>query len=77
MLACDDIDICVWLCGCGLMCVCVMVGLQGHFGELVFGLLNGIECVTMRGRFHSYEGFDMQTVTLPVRVLRLLGVQVR
>lgn len=50
--------------------------LQGHFGELVFGLLNGIECVTMRGRFHSYEGFDMQTVTLPVRVLRLLGVQV-
>lgn len=47
----------------------------GHAGELVFGDLSGVPAVCLRGRFHSYEGYDMQTVVLPVRVLRCLGVK--
>jgi len=47
----------------------------GHAGELVFGTIGGIECVCMRGRFHFYEGNSMETVVLPVRVMRLLGVK--
>ncbi|XP_047453316.1 purine nucleoside phosphorylase 6 [Mugil cephalus] len=48
---------------------------QGHSGELVFGRLQGCECVCMKGRFHFYEGYDIQTVTYPVRVFFLLGVE--
>lgn len=48
----------------------------GHKGELVFGNLSGdIPTVCLRGRFHSYEGHDMGTVALPVRVMRCLGVK--
>ena len=47
----------------------------GHTGELVFGTINGIEVVCMRGRFHYYEGNEMSTVALPVRVFRQLGVK--
>lgn len=47
----------------------------GHFGELVFGTIGGIQVVCMRGRFHYYEGNSMSTVVLPVRVMRLLGVK--
>ena len=48
---------------------------EGHKGEMVFGLLEGIEAVCLRGRFHSYEGYDMNTCALPVRVMRCLGVK--
>ncbi|XP_003439491.1 purine nucleoside phosphorylase 6 isoform X1 [Oreochromis niloticus] len=47
---------------------------QGHAGQLVFGKLKGCECVCMQGRFHFYEGYNIQTVTYPVRVFYLLGV---
>ncbi|XP_062244983.1 purine nucleoside phosphorylase 6 [Platichthys flesus] len=47
----------------------------GHAGKLVFGSLQGHECVCMQGRFHFYEGYAMQTVTFPVRVFKLLGVE--
>lgn len=47
----------------------------GHSGELVFGELHGTSVVCMRGRFHTYEGHDIQTTTLPVRVMSLLGVK--
>lgn len=47
----------------------------GHTGELVFGLMDGIQCVCMRGRFHYYEGNSMEQVVLPVRVMRLIGVK--
>jgi purine-nucleoside phosphorylase len=47
----------------------------GHMGEMVFGTINGIEIVCLRGRFHYYEGNSMETVGLPVRVMRLLGVK--
>jgi len=51
------------------------VTISGHVGELVFGTLNGIECVCLRGRFHYYEGNSMEQVVLPVRVMRLMGVK--
>jgi purine-nucleoside phosphorylase len=47
----------------------------GHAGELVFGLLGGIETVCMRGRFHFYEGNTMEKVVMPIKVMRLLGVK--
>ncbi|KAM3920672.1 purine nucleoside phosphorylase-like [Leptodactylus fuscus] len=46
----------------------------GHAGRLVFGLLNGKQCVCMQGRFHLYEGYSIFTVAFPVRVFSLLGV---
>lgn len=49
---------------------------QGHKGEVVFGLLSGVPTACFRGRFHSYEGHDMKTVVLPVNVMRCIGVQV-
>lgn len=48
---------------------------EGHSGELVIGTLGGKSLMAMRGRAHYYEGYSMQHVTLPIRVMRLLGVQ--
>ncbi|WP_291120166.1 purine-nucleoside phosphorylase [Flavobacterium sp. UBA6135] len=47
---------------------------QGHKGALVFGRIGSKKVVAMQGRFHYYEGYDMQTVTFPVRVMKYLGV---
>ena len=47
---------------------------EGHHGRLIFGLLGGKEVVAMQGRFHFYEGYDMQQVTFPVRVMKLMGI---
>ncbi|KAL4630324.1 purine nucleoside phosphorylase-like [Arapaima gigas] len=49
---------------------------EGHDGQLVFGKLNGKSCVCMQGRFHMYEGYSAAKVTYPVRVFRLLGVEI-
>ncbi|XP_062403126.1 purine nucleoside phosphorylase 6 [Sardina pilchardus] len=49
---------------------------QGHAGRLVFGELRGKQCVCMQGRFHFYEGYNITTVTYPVRVFFLLGVEI-
>lgn len=48
---------------------------QGHKGQLVVGTLEGKEVITMQGRFHFYEGYEMSQVTFPVRVMKQLGVE--
>jgi len=47
----------------------------GHANELVIGELNGKTVVAMKGRFHYYEGFTLDEVTFPVRVMKALGVE--
>lgn len=48
----------------------------GHAGQLVIGTLNGQPVLAMQGRYHFYEGHSMQSITLPVRVMKLLGVEI-
>lgn len=46
---------------------------EGHSGRLIFGKLGGRNVMAMQGRFHYYEGYSMQEVTFPVRVMQMLG----
>ncbi len=45
----------------------------GHAGRLLIGMLEDVPVVVMQGRFHFYEGYTLQELTLPVRVMRVLG----
>jgi purine-nucleoside phosphorylase len=49
---------------------------QSHAGRLVCGRLGGKSVVAMEGRFHFYEGYSLQEITLPVRVMKALGCEV-
>ncbi len=48
---------------------------EGHSGKLIFGKLSGKKVVAMQGRFHFYEGYTLQQVVFPVRVMKLLGIE--
>lgn len=48
---------------------------ESHAGKLIFGKLAGREVVCLSGRFHYYEGYDFEELVVPVRVLKLLGVE--
>jgi purine-nucleoside phosphorylase len=48
---------------------------EGHHGKLIFGELGGKKVMVMQGRFHFYEGYSMQQITFPVRIMRALGVK--
>ena len=48
---------------------------EGHTGELIFGRLGGKDVMAMEGRFHYYEGYTMQQVTFPVRIMYELGIK--
>jgi len=48
---------------------------EGHAGELVIGDLEGKVVLALKGRFHYYEGYSIQLVTLPVRIMKKLGIE--
>ncbi|MBU0529285.1 purine-nucleoside phosphorylase [bacterium] len=48
---------------------------EGHSGEFVIGNYNNIPIITAKGRFHYYEGHDIETVTLPIHLFQKLGVK--
>ena len=47
---------------------------EGHQGKLILGQLGNVDVLVMQGRFHYYEGYDMQEVTFPVRVMQAIGI---
>lgn len=48
---------------------------ESHSGKLIFGKLSGKNIVAMQGRFHFYEGYSMEDIVLPVRVMKMLGIK--
>jgi purine-nucleoside phosphorylase len=49
---------------------------ESHAGKFIFGNLSGKRVVAMQGRFHYYEGYSIQQIVLPVRVMKLLGIEI-
>lgn len=46
---------------------------EGHKGRFVFGYMDNVPVVIMQGRVHYYEGYSMESVTMPIRLMRMLG----
>ena len=46
-----------------------------HSGKLIIGTLEGKKVIVMQGRFHLYEGYSLQEITFPIRILKALGIQ--
>ena len=49
---------------------------ESHAGKLIFGKIAGKDVIVMQGRFHYYEGYSMQEITFPVRIMTELGIKV-
>lgn len=49
---------------------------SGHKGRFVFGYVNGVPVVVMQGRVHYYEGYPMEDVVLPARLMKMMGAQI-
>lgn len=47
----------------------------GHVGRFIFGTLNGKNVMCMQGRIHLYEGYPVESVVMPIRVMKLMGVE--
>jgi purine-nucleoside phosphorylase len=48
---------------------------ESHKGQLIYGKIGDTPVIAMQGRFHYYEGYTMQEITFPVRVMKALGIQ--
>jgi len=48
---------------------------EGHAGKLLIGSIGGVDVALMSGRFHFYEGYSMEEVTLPMRVFKVMGIR--
>ncbi|MCP1190490.1 purine-nucleoside phosphorylase [Priestia flexa] len=48
---------------------------EGHAGQLVIGTIQDVPVIAMQGRFHFYEGYSLEKVTFPVRVMKELGIE--
>ena len=49
--------------------------MEFHAGKLIFGTLEGKKVIVMQGRFHLYEGYSLQEITFPIRILKSLGIE--
>ena len=47
---------------------------ESHEGKLIFGELGGKQVMAMQGRFHFYEGYTMQQITFPLRIMKKMGI---